>query len=235
MPPRQSALRRAAPLTVAAFALALVAGCSGDDVDAGPTGSTIAPTTRVLQGAAPGEANTTLTAVPEPQDLVTDADLDFLRTMLQHHAQALEMTALVPDRTSREDVPLFAERIHLSQEDEIALMQNWLRERGEPVLDLESGGTHGHDGELMPGMLTAEQLAELEATTGEDFDRLFLQYMYIHHDGALTMVEELLAADGAQDTFVFQVAKEIDADQRIEMDRIVGMLAQLGAEPLPAG
>lgn len=173
--------------------------------------------------------------MPDLPDMVSDADLDFVRMMLPHHLQALEMTRLVPDRTSREDVPLFAERIELSQEEEIEIMQDWLRARGEPIHDLTRSGGHHHGPEEMPGMLTPAQLAELAAADGEEFDVLFLKSMYLHHQGAVTMVEDLYAADGAQDQFIFDLAKDIDGDQRIEMDRIVGMLAELGEEPPGTG
>lgn len=220
---------RALPVALAALSLAL-AGCSGDDADAGPTGAT--STAPILQGAAPGEPNTTITAVPEMPDLVIEADLAFVRKMLLHHDQAVEMTALVPDRSSRDDVPLFAERIAVSQEDEMKLMQEWLRERGEPVFDLESGGGHQHLAGEMRGMLTPTQLEQLKNASGQEFDILFLQFMYYHHEGAVAMVEELLEAEGAQDTFMHNLAKEIDNDQRIEMDRMIEMLAEMGEAPL---
>lgn len=224
---------RRLPAAVALSALlVVVTGCSGGDDEGAPTGP-VTPTSRVLQGAAPGEENTLITEIPEVPDFVKEEDLQFVRNMLLHHAQALEMTTLVPEQGERDDVALFAERIHLSQEDEIALMQNWLKERGEPVFDLSDPGGHAHD-EQMSGMLTPEQMQELRAASGEEFDTLFLQFMYVHHDGAVKMVEDLLAADAAQDTFIFQLAKEIDGDQRIEMDRIIGMLADVGEQPLPA-
>ena len=134
--------------------------------------------------------------------------------------------AWVPERSSRDDVPLFAERIALSQDEEIDLMQNWLRERGEPVLD-PTAGHHGAEA-LMAGMLTQAQLDELEAADGQEFDRLFLRFMYQHHQGAIDMVEELRAADGAQDSFIFRLSKDIDLDQRIEMDRIIEMQEKMG-------
>lgn len=215
-------------LTAAALGALLLSGCDTEPDEAGPTDRP-APNQRILQGGAPGQPNTTLTALPEPRDRVTEADVEFIRMMIPHHAQALELTSLVPDRTSREDVPLFAERIQVSQEEEIQIMQNWLRDRGEPIHDLSDDGHHG--GELMPGMLTPEQMSELEAADGEEFDKLFLQRMYVHHHGAVQMVEELNDADGGQDPFVFDLAKEIDGDQRIEMDRIVGMLADMGEQP----
>jgi uncharacterized protein (DUF305 family) len=173
---------------------------------------------------------------------VTDADVEFVHMMLPHHAQALELTALVKERSSRDDVPLFAERLELSQQDEIDLMVAWLEKHDLPVPegfgDDEHGdhdgpdhGSHDGHGELMPGMLTPEQLEQLAAAHGEEFDRLFLQFMYYHHSGALKMVEDLLAADGAQESELFQLVTHIDSDQRIEMDRMLEMMSELGATP----
>lgn len=216
-------VRQSAVALLGAAALGLLGGCSSGSAE---VTSTEMPTQRVIQPGAPGQPNQTLTAVPEVPDLVTEADVTFVRHMLRHHAQALEITALVPDRTARTDIPLFAERIQISQEGEIDFMENWLRERDEPVNDLTD--EHGHDEALMPGMLTEDQLAQLEAASGEEFDRLFLRFMYQHHAGAVQMVEELFEADGGQDSFVFRLVKEIDGDQRIEMDRILAMQAQMG-------
>src|SRR5690606_15871926 len=123
---------------------------------------------------------------------------------------------------------VLAARIANAQHDEIATMQRWLRDRGQPVPELHGHGTslmvhgagHGeHDAHLMPGMLSAEELAELERTSGDAFDRLFLQYMIRHHRGAVTMVEELFATDGAgQDEDVFRFATDVQVDQRTEID-----------------
>lgn len=201
----------------------LLSGCTSGGADPAPNGT---PTQRVIQPGAPGESNRSLTAPPAIPDFVVAADVQFLQQMLQHHAQAVEMTALVPERSSRDDVRLFAERISISQDEEIDIMQSWLRERGEPVLD-PSGEHHGPDGE-MPGMLSQEQLAELEAASGQEFDRLFLRYMYQHHEGAVEMVETLHSDDGGQDSFVYSLVKEIDTDQRIEMDRILEMQKKMG-------
>ena len=212
--------------SVVTLGLAL-SGCSGD---AEPETTTM-PTGNIVQGGAPGQPNTTLTELPEVPDFVTENDITFVRSMLVHHAQALEMTEMVPERTSREDVPLFAERIELSQEDEIRLMENWLKERGEPIFDPRQGSGHGHSDVEMGGMLTDAQIERLRAADGEEFDEMFLQYMYYHHTGAVQMVEDLWNAEGAQDTFIFQLAKEIDGDQRIEMDRIVEMLADMDQVP----
>lgn len=216
-----------APLLVLALALG---ACSGDDAaEPDPTAVT---TTRLIQGAAPGEENQTLTQMPEfAEPEATEADVIFVQMMLVHHAQALDMTALVPDRTSRQDVPLFAERIELTQAGEIELMEGWLADRDLPTVADEGHDHHSHGdaGRLMPGLLTDEELAELAAADGTEFDRLFLEYMHYHHAGAVTMVEELLAEGGGQEPELAQLVNHIDSDQRIEMDRITSMLAELDA------
>lgn len=216
------ALRRS--LAGAGLAAAiLLSGCTIGEADSDPIST---PTQNLIQPGTPGEPNRTLTAAPEIPDLVIEADVRFVQHMLQHHAQAVEMTALVPERSSRTDLGLFAERISVSQDEEIDIMQSWLRERGEPVLD-PTAEHHGPD-VAMPGMLTVDQLDELEVASEDEFDRLFLRYMYQHHEGAVQMVDELLSADGAQDSFIFNLAKEIDSDQRIEMDRILEMQVEMG-------
>ena len=146
-----------------------------------------------------------------------------MQGMISHHAQALEMTALLASRTDREEMRLLARRIELSQSDEIGMMQRWLKKRGEAVPDEHAH--HDHGGALMPGMLTPEQMSRLEAAKGPEFDRLFLESMIKHHDGALTMVNDLFATQGAgQEPEIFAFASDVDADQRIEIDRMSGML-----------
>jgi uncharacterized protein (DUF305 family) len=220
---------RATPNTiVAAVVLASVAliGCSSDD-DAVEVEST-AP---VVQLGGPGETNRVLT--DEETDQLgapghTDADVAFVHAMLAHHAQALAMTSLVPDRAAREDLPLFAERIDVSQHDEIAQLEAWLTERGEKVV-LEDGAHLAH-GELAPGMLTAEEIAQLQEASGRRFDRLFLQYMLRHHEGAVIMVEDLLnEGAGGQEPAIFQLAQHIASDQQIEISRMKQMLSELQA------
>jgi len=155
-------------------------------------------------------------------------DVRFMQHMIVHHAQALAMVALVPGRTRSEAMLLLAERIEVSQRDEIALMQQWLRDRGEHAPEVGAGGAvHGavHGEATMPGMLTAEELARLERARGEEFDRLFLELMIRHHEGALVMVSELFNAPGAgQDPEVFRLAMDVDADQRAEIRRMQAML-----------
>ncbi len=121
---------------------------------------------------------------------------------------------------------LLARRIELSQADEITVMQRWLRARGQAVPD--PNAHHHHAGALMPGMLTPEEMRRLEAATGKEFDRLFLESMIRHHDGALTMVNDLFSTAGAgQEPEIFAFASDVDADQRIEIDRMSAMLLEI--------
>ena len=160
----------------------------------------------------------------------TPADVEFMQGMIAHHAQALDMVALVPERTTTESIRLLAQRIDISQRDEIRLMRNWLTERGQAAPD--PAAAHGHHAGgvhemLMPGMLTGEQMARLAAAKGAEFDRLFLQLMIQHHQGALTMVKTLFGTQGAaQETPTFRYASEVDTDQRFEIERMQKLLAR---------
>ena len=158
----------------------------------------------------------------------TDADVEFMTGMIHHHAQALVMARMAPTHGASATIQTLTGRIINGQNDEIAIMQRWLRDRGQPVPDPEamSGhAMHGGDHALMPGMLTAEQLAELDAARGPDFDRLFLTFMIQHHQGALTMVNQLFDTYGAaQGDAIFKIASDIGADQTSEIDRMQTML-----------
>jgi uncharacterized protein (DUF305 family) len=161
----------------------------------------------------------------------TAADVAFMQGMIHHHAQALVMARLVPDRTATTPIRMLAERIDVSQQDEIALMRQWLLDRKEaaPAGDPEHqhGPAHGH-GELMPGMLSAEELTRLAAARGREFDRLFLEFMIRHHEGALVMVAQLFRSPGAgQDTEIFRFASDVEADQRAEIRRMQALLKTL--------
>lgn len=154
------------------------------------------------------------------------ADVHFMQGMIGHHAQALEMVALVPGRSARPEMALLAERIRVSQESEIRTMAAWLQARGEQVPCIEPGHQHGDMMHmLMPGMATPEQMAALAAASGAGFDRLFLELMIRHHQGALQMVAELFASPGAgQEPQVFGFASDVDADQRAEIARMQALL-----------
>jgi len=161
----------------------------------------------------------------------TQADVDFMSGMIGHHAQAVLMAGWAPSHGARQDVRLLCERIAVAQTDEIASMQRWLRDRKQPVPDAHN--VHGHMMPgmdmpmLMPGMLTDEQLAELDHARGPEFDRLFLTDMIKHHQGAITMVETLLGTSGAaEDDIIYRFASDVTADQSTEIERMQKMLAQ---------
>ena len=180
----------------------------------------------LLQGGAPGEASRNIT-VEEATDLSgiqhTPADVAFMQGMIGHHAQALEMTALLYERSTWQDIRMLAQRIDVSQADEINMMQDWLVVRDEGMAE-----HHAHGTMLMPGMLTPDQMAELAAATESDFDRLFLEYMIMHHHGAVVMVEDLFASPGAaQESQIFNFASDVIADQSMEITRMRRMRGTL--------
>ncbi len=166
----------------------------------------------------------------------TQADARFMSSMIGHHAQAIQMSRLAPDRQASPAVRRLAERIINAQQDEIAAMQLWLRDRGQPVPEATAahqghGGEHDHGGEhgaAMPGMLTPAQMKQLEEARGPEFDRLFLSSMIRHHQGAVSMVTELFGSHGAgQDDAVFKLASDVNVDQITEIERMRRMLAEL--------
>ncbi len=183
----------------------------------------------IVHPGAPGEASRTITAA-KAVDLsgveYTPADVRFMQGMIGHHAQAIEMTELLSSRSRRDDMHLLARRIEISQADEINLMRGWLQRRGQQVP--AEHAHHAPGATLMPGMLSPEEMDRLAAASGPEFDRLFLEGMIKHHDGALTMVSELFASAGAgQEPEIFAFASDVDADQRIEIDRMSAMLSEL--------
>jgi uncharacterized protein (DUF305 family) len=163
----------------------------------------------------------------------TEADVRFMSSMIGHHAQAIQVARLAPTHGASPAVQRLAARIIGAQEDEIATMQQWLRDRGQQVPD----AAHAHHGDhaLMPGMLTEAQIAQLDAARAADFDRLFLTMMIQHHSGAVTMVEQLFGSYGAgQDETVFKFASDVNVDQATEIDRMRRMLEELlFAAPAP--
>lgn len=163
----------------------------------------------------------------------TAADVAFMTGMIHHHAQAVLIAGWAPSHGASRAVQALCERIVVGQQDEIALASRWLRSRKEPVPNPEPAhAMHGMDhGMMMPGMLTPDQLSRLDLARGPDFDRLFLEYMIIHHQGAITMVDQLFATPGAgQDETVFRFASDVYADQTTEIRRMQGMLVALPAE-----
>ncbi|HVH66452.1 MAG TPA: DUF305 domain-containing protein [Gemmatimonadales bacterium] len=165
----------------------------------------------------------------------TAADVHFVAGMIGHHAQAIEMAGWAPTHDASPSVRALCERIVVAQRDEIAFAQRWLREHHEfvPPADPRGHVMPGMDHPtLMPGMLTPEQMAQLDAARGREFDRLFLTFMIQHHQGAITMVEQLLATPGAaQEGPIFRFAADVNADQSTEIERMTRMLTALGSGP----
>jgi uncharacterized protein (DUF305 family) len=165
----------------------------------------------------------------------TAADVHFISGMIGHHAQAVVMANWAPTHGANASVRTLCERIAVAQTDEIKFMQRWLRERHEPVPDADPRGhmMPGMDHPmLMPGMLTPEQMSQLDGARGPEFDRLFLTFMIQHHQGAITMVEQLMGSYGAaQDDAVFKFASDVNADQTTEIDRMNLMLGAMASTP----
>jgi len=184
---------------------------------------------QIVQPGAPGKPSQVISA-EKATDLsqveYTGADIKFMQGMIGHHAQALEMVGLLATRTRSEDMKKLALRIKLSQDDEIKMMQTWLSSRGQQVPALNA--MHMHGATLMPGMLTPDEMKSLGEAKGVEFDRLFLEGMIKHHGGALTMVQELFATPAAaQESEIFAFASDVEADQRMEIDRMGAMLGAL--------
>ena len=244
-------------------------GAADSAPNTGATGSDSTrgrPAAPMVQPGAPGEATRSIDA--EALDALggvawTEADVRFMQGMIPHHAQALEMTALVERHATTEAVRRMALRMEISQRDEIALMERWLRERDQAVPDWRGGMEHGvarsmsmadgasgggtvgsgHGGHaagagapgegmagmaMMPGMLTPAQMDRLRDARGAAFDRLFLESMIQHHQGAIVMVRDLFTArGGGQESEIFQFASHVDADQTAEIERMQGVLERL--------
>ena len=183
----------------------------------------------LVQPGAPGQPSRVIAAA-QASDLsqvqYTGADIKFMQGMIGHHAQAVEMVALVPSRTASDGVRKLAQRIDVSQQDEMKMMREWLLARSQQIPDPRMH--HMMGATLMPGMLTPEQMTALAAAKGTGFDRLFLEGMIKHHAGAIAMVRELFATAGAGQTpEIFSYASDVDADQRMEIDRMGSMLKEL--------
>jgi uncharacterized protein (DUF305 family) len=160
----------------------------------------------------------------------TQADVNFMTGMIAHHAQAIVMSKWAPTHGASPSVQTLASRIINAQTDEIAIMQNWLRDRQQPVPAATATGMkmmmNGQEQVmLMPGMLTEAQMKQLDDARGPDFDRLFLTFMIQHHQGAVTMVHNLVESTGAgQDEIVFKFAGDVEVDQTTEIARMQRML-----------
>ncbi|HET9387145.1 MAG TPA: DUF305 domain-containing protein [Gemmatimonadales bacterium] len=199
------------------LALATLTACAKHQP---PPSNTVEPTTPAegppaARGAAP----------------FTQADVEFLQGMIGHHAQAIQMAEWAPSHGASASIRALSERIVVAQNDEIAFSQRWLREHNQyvPPADPRGHVMQGMDHPmLMPGMLTPEQMAQLDAARGVEFDRLFLEFMIQHHNGALAMVDKLLAVPGAAENGpVYRFATDVHVDQTTEINRMTLMLADL--------
>lgn len=196
----------------------------------------------VVRPGAPGEPSKVLPSDTRPlPPSLSKKDIEFMQGMIHHHAQAVEMVALMDGRTDNKELRLLGARISQSQSDEMNFMKRWLTARGQPTemkmagmdmsdMDMSDMGGHEHHKmrqKLMPGMLTPEQMAALKAAKGAEFDRLFLTGMIQHHGGALTMVKELFDTPGSgQDAELFNFATDVDSGQRAEIRIMQKMLGE---------
>ncbi|MFB7084980.1 DUF305 domain-containing protein [Streptomyces sp. NPDC056296] len=217
--PSRPTLSRASLVTASLTSLAVLGlgACdSGSD-----TGSAAAAGPSVIAPGEPGEGNRTLSAEEAEKQRADDdspnsADVSYARMMIQHHAQALEMTELVPEQAESGQVEKLAERISAAQGPEITAMKGWLKNHGEK----EAGG--GHDHAAMPGMATEAQLGKLRAAKGKAFDQLFLKLMITHHEGAITMATDVKSQ--GNNVQVEEMADDVVAQQTSEISRMRGML-----------
>jgi uncharacterized protein (DUF305 family) len=188
----------------------------------------------IVQPGLPGEASRALTAAEAIRIANTSFsadDVKFLQDMIPHHQQAVEMAALVRERTNTPEIVDVAGRITASQEDEIKFMQDWLIDRGQATP--ARSDYHGmHTAHHMAGMASPEDMAKLATLTSTDFDRLFLKLMITHHDGALTMVDELLDQPGAAyDPVLYEFTNDVTNDQESEIERMHALLITLSDDP----
>ena len=160
----------------------------------------------------------------------TAADVHFMSGMIHHHAQAVLIAGWAPTHDASPSLRALCERIVVGQGDEIVMMQRWLRDRHEPVPDPKAAHPMMPEMDpatMMPGMLTADQLARLDRARGREFDRLFLTFMIQHHQGAITMVNQLFGQGAGEQEKVFRFASDVFADQTTEIARMQKMLAAL--------
>ncbi|GAB4086880.1 DUF305 domain-containing protein [Myceligenerans cantabricum] len=232
---RRSWWPRAAGAGLLAVALTLPAACTAE----GEPEAVSTPSSVVLKPGKPGEPAETVAPGDfegvAPENEWNEADTEFMTGMIYHHDQAVVMTSWVPEQAASAQLKSFADRMHSTQRAEIRLMSDWLAERDQPVPVIAQDddgtgprapeGTHDHGEGLQPGMLTDAELAELEAASGEEFDRLFLEGMIDHHKGAISMCSDVSGA--GIDQSVQELAANIGVDQAAEIDRLEDLLAGL--------
>ncbi|MER6407304.1 DUF305 domain-containing protein [Streptomyces viridosporus] len=213
---------RASVVAAGLTALAVL-GLTGCDSGTDDTGSAATSGPSVIAPGGPGEANRTLSAEEAARQRAEDdspnsADVSYVRMMIEHHAQALEMTDLVPDRAESPKIVKLAERIAAAQRPEIGAMKGWLKTHGKAA----GGGGHDHDHATMPGMATQAQLKNLRAADGKAFDQLFLTLMITHHEGAITMATEVKGQ--GNNIRVEEMADDVVAQQTSEITRMRDLL-----------
>ncbi|MER7716164.1 DUF305 domain-containing protein [Streptomyces flaveolus] len=218
MPFRPASIR-ASLVTASLTALAVLGLAACDSGSDGKPAAATGPS--VILPGGPGEANRTVSAEEAERQRTDDdspnsADVAYARMMIQHHAQALEMTELAPDHAESKQVKKLAERISAAQGPEITAMKGWLKSHGRQ----ESGG--GHDHATMPGMATEAQLGTLRAADGKAFDQLFLTLMITHHEGAISMAADVKAQ--GNNVQIEEMADDVAAQQTSEISRMRGML-----------
>lgn len=213
-----------------AVLVAAVAVTACRSANSAPPATATTPSTAAQQSEQAAIAKARADSAQYPY---TAADVHFMSAMIGHHAQAILIAGWAPSHGASRSVQILCERIINEQGDEIRTMQQWLRDRRQPVPDAHTMGMTMSMGGvehvmLMPGMLTDAQLAELDAARGANFDRLFLTDMIQHHRGAVSMVKDLFATQGAaQDETVFKFASDVNVDQSTEIARMEKMLAAL--------
>ncbi|MDI2032888.1 DUF305 domain-containing protein [Saccharopolyspora sp. TS4A08] len=191
----------------------VVAGCSGEpEAPAGPP---------VVLPGAPGDEPHVVAGAEPDRGGASQVEVDYLRNMIAHHEQAVEMTALTPERAQNAKLRSLSDRIGGAQAPEIGMMRGWLSSRGAG-----HSGHAGHDHATMPGMATPEQLAQLAASRGADYDRLFLQLMIAHHEGALTMATQLLTT--GRDEQVHEMAQDALVTQQDEITTMRALQREVG-------
>lgn len=220
-------MARTASLLLAALAISACGHPSTSSAGAAPAPNASA------QGEEAARAKAQADSVRYPY---TAADVHFMQGMIGHHSQAIAMATWAPTHGASSSVRTLAERIINAQQDEIATMQQWLTDRHQTVPEAKAGPMkmmmHGKEQEmLMPGMLTAEQMHQLDLARGPDFDRLFLTDMIQHHKGAVSMVQDLFGTYGAgQDELIFKFASDVNVDQSTEIARMERMLGTLNSQ-----
>jgi uncharacterized protein (DUF305 family) len=216
-PALRTSLATASLAALAAFALA---GCDADEGSADSAKSPAASGPSVLVPGLPGEENRTLSAEEAAaqqaeDDTPNSADVSYVRMMIEHHGQALEMAGLAPKQARSAQVKRLAERITAAQGPEIGAMRGWLETHGQREK------APGHDHSAMPGMATEAQLKELRAARGRAFDTLFLKLMIAHHEGAITMATDVKAQ--GNNIQVEEMADDVVAQQTSEISRMRDM------------